>query len=631
MMVDRVIAHQRWLWERALARELYPSQIDELKRLRTLLLKRKVWLAGRTMFLGGTPISKRVESTQFNCAFREIRTISDVVDCFWLLLQGCGVGFNPISGYINGFNRPMDIRVIPSTRTAKGGCEDTVESYDGMEWRLAFGDSAKAWALGIGKLLERKWSASRLILDFSAIRPAGEYLSNYGWIGSGYAPLANAMVKIAEIMNRMSRTLLSSIDILEIMNLLGTTLSSRRSAEICLLPSNHTLVNQFTRWKNEKTINDPATFHCQQSNNSIIQYGRPTYYDTRNFFRVMQENGGAEPGLINAHEASRRAPWFRGVNPCGEILLADGGFCNLVTLDLGKYETNAPDLFEDIALLARANYRQTCVNLRDGILQSVWHENNDYLRLCGVSLCGIVRRMGTDFKALRKAAKMGADSMADQLKLPRPCNVTTVKPEGTASKVLDTTEGAHRPLGKYVINNVSFSEHNPLIPALIQAGYSVRPNPVDTTAVLVALPIQPFDDVDYTNVNGIEVDCESIHSQLDRYSLLMREWCDQNVSYTVYWDKEEDLDYAARWVSDHWHTEDFVGLSFLKRPNPFRSAKDLGFPYLPQEVVTKASFLEYQARLKPITITSESAVVLTSEEMETLKSEGCSGGVCPSR
>ena len=81
-----------------------------------------------------------------------------------------------------------------------------------------------------------------------------------------------------------------------------------------------------------------------------------------------------------------------------------------------------------IYLIARANYRQTCVNLKDGVLADTWHELNNFLRLCGVGLTGIVSWEHCDsaksFKGLREMAVKGAESMAEELNMPRPqsCN-----------------------------------------------------------------------------------------------------------------------------------------------------------------------------------------------------------------
>ena len=73
-----------------------------------------------------------------------------------------------------------------------------------------------------------------MILDFSEIRPAGERLKGYGWISSGSEAIGIAYMEIAKILNLRSGNLLRKIDILDIVNWLGTVLSSRRSAELAL-------------------------------------------------------------------------------------------------------------------------------------------------------------------------------------------------------------------------------------------------------------------------------------------------------------------------------------------------------------------------------------------------------------
>lgn len=113
-----------------------------------------------------------------------------------------------------------------------------------------------------------------------------------------------------------------------------------------------------------------------------------------------------------------------------EILLGNKSFCNLTEVDVAKFKGDSNGLRNAIHLAARANYRQTCVNLIDGILQEAWHLNNDFLRLCGVGLTGIARRpdlKAYDYSELQRTATSGAYSMADELGLPRPKNITTIK------------------------------------------------------------------------------------------------------------------------------------------------------------------------------------------------------------
>lgn len=88
--VHRVIGHQAWLWRRAKGSDLDDKENNELLELRDLLLSRKSSLSGRTLWLGGTEVSKTREASQFNCSGLKLENINDIVDQIWLLMQGCG-------------------------------------------------------------------------------------------------------------------------------------------------------------------------------------------------------------------------------------------------------------------------------------------------------------------------------------------------------------------------------------------------------------------------------------------------------------------------------------------------------------------------------------------------------------
>jgi len=84
---QRVIRHQAWLWERALTYKEYPeiplhdisddmkewisldeTQTNELHELYNLMYQRKLCPVGRTLWLGGTEVSRRREASMFNCS-----------------------------------------------------------------------------------------------------------------------------------------------------------------------------------------------------------------------------------------------------------------------------------------------------------------------------------------------------------------------------------------------------------------------------------------------------------------------------------------------------------------------------------------------------------------------------------
>lgn len=638
--IDRVISHQKWLWERAKRKlwhtedqKLTEAEEKELEELRLLFLNRKALPSGRTLWLGGTEIAKTREASQFNCSFLRIETVYDVVDAYWLLLQGCGVGFSPVTGTLNGFTKPVELEVIRSTKTdpQHKGNPNNVEWFEegistahpgahirGARWFIKVGDSAEAWAKLPGKLLANKIECEKLILDFSEIRPAGTRLSSYGWISSGDELIADAMTQMVHILNIRNNRLLTAIDILDILNLLGSTLSSRRSAEICLLPYGDPETLDFVNAKSDLA----ATPWRTQSNNSLVFYHKPAKSDLEKLFALMVANGGSEPGFINAQAALKRAPWFKGVNPCAEILLGTKSFCNLTEIDLSKFNGDEEGLYAAARLIGRSNYRQCCVNLEDGILQRSWHETNEYLRLCGVGLTGIVSWEHLNdpkkVEVVKKWAGKGATSMARELRLPLPKAVTTVKPSGTLSKIMDTTEGVHKPLGRYIFNNIKFSIHDPIVAQARKANYRVFDDPYNKDAVLVTFPVE-YENVKFTDVDGKEVNTESAIDQLERYRWLMDNYVEHNCSITISY-SEDEVPGVISWLLDNWDT--YVGVSFIFRNDPTKTAEDLGYAYLPQEVVTKEAYEAYVSTLKPLKLT---------DSLEEIQDERCSTGACPVR
>ena len=618
--VDRVVDHQEWLWERAdevnyLNPEKKEARQSELNELRQLMYERKISMSGRTLWLGGTNVAKDREASQFNCSFLKVETVCDVVDTLWLLLQGCGVGFTPVVGTLNGFANPIPkVSVINSTRTAKGGNEDNGEDIIGGVWTISVGDSAEAWAKSIGKLLAGKERVDELVLDFSELRPAGERLKGYGWISSGDTAISKAYVSIAAILNRRAGQMLSRIDILDIVNWLGTILSSRRSAQIALFHVDEPEWQEFAVAKKDWWKDN---IQRAQSNNSLAFMEKPSRDQLQHIFTLMEEAGGSEPGFINGQVARQRAPWWYGCNPCVEILLGNKSFCNLTEVDIAKFKGDQAGLLRALRIAGRANYRQTCVNLLDGILQEAWHLNNEFLRLCGVGLTGIAQRDDLseyDLKQMQLEAVTATYSMADELGTQRPKNTTCVKPSGTLSKIMDTTEGIHKPLGKYIFNNVNFGKDDPLIPKLRAANYNVFPNPNDPEGILCTFPKVVKEDG-----TVLEVNTESAFVQLERYKKYQIFWSQQNTSVTISYDLSE-VQGIIDWLLDNWDC--YVGVSFLYRADPSKSAEDLGYLYLPQEVVTEAEYEEYQARLIEVDLSH-------TESFDELNEDECAGGACP--
>jgi len=208
--------------------------------------------------------------------------------------------------------------------------------------------------------------------------------------------------------------------------------------------------------------------------------------------------------------------------------------------------------------------------------------------------------------------------MADELGLSHPKNVTCVKPSGTLSKIMDTTEGVHKPLGKYIFNNVQFSKHDPVVEKCRAAGYTVFNHPTDESGVLITFPVA-WEDVPFHKANGKEVNLDTAIDQLERYKLLQNNWTQQNTSVTISYSPDEVED-IVDWLMLNWDC--YVGVSFLYRTDPSMTAKDLGYLYLPQEVVDEQTYKDYVSTLLPVDLNN------TNSFDELVEAE-CATGACP--
>ena len=167
---------------------------------------------------------------------------------------------------------------------------------------------------------------------------------------------------------------------------------------------------------------------------------------------------------------------------------------------------------------------------------------------------------------------------------------------------------------------MNFGKHDPLVPLCRAAGYKVIDNPSDNEAVLITFPVE-WSDVPFDIVNGLEVNIESAISQLERYKMLMQNWCQQNVSATISYSVEE-VDGIVDWLYDNWDV--YVGVSFLFRADPTKTAKDLGYLYLPQEVVSKEKYDAYVSIIQEINLDA-------SNDIDAAIEDDCVSGVCPVR
>ena len=71
--------------------------------------------------------------------------------------------------------------------------------------------------------------------------------------------------------------------------------------------------------------------------------------------------------------------------------------------------------------------------------------------------------------------------------------------------------------------------------------------------------------------------------------------------------------------------DSYVGVSFIYRQSPLKTAADLGYNYLPQTLVDEDTYKAYADKLLPVYLSDDASSEMLADSME------CAGGACPVR
>ena len=104
----------------------------------------------------------------------------------------------------------------------------------------------------------------------------------------------------------------------------------------------------------------------------------------------------------------------------------------------------------------------------------------------------------------------------------------------------------------------------------------------------------------------------------------MNNYVEQNCSITISYSPNEVPD-IIDWLINNWDV--YVGVSFILRNDPTKTAKDLGYLYLPQEVVTEEEYQAYVKTLDEIELNDDIGIT----DFDDLDDEECQTGACPVR
>jgi ribonucleoside-triphosphate reductase len=171
-------------------------------------------------------------------------------------------------------------------------------------------------------------------------------------------------------------------------------------------------------------------------------------------------------------------------------------------------------------------------------------------------------------------------------------------------------------VSRFELNTIVFDVHDPLVGQLRDAGFMIFDHPTQPHSVLVEFPID--------NGPGVVAN-ETAIQQLERYRMLMENWCDYNVSITVSYD-EHEIPEIVDWLQRNW--DGFVAVSWMRRVDPWMDPASIGQRYLPQRALCEAEFQAKAAGIRPIEWQSFRE---SGEQFDIEDASECAGGACPVR
>ena len=326
----------------------------------------------------------------------------------------------------------------------------------------------------------------------------------------------------------------------------------------------------------------------------------------------------------NSRELDHRMDRY-GLNPCGEIIGRDF-HCNLSevhlnTIDPSDYEA------QDAAFYAAG--LQVAALLQHEFV----HERYQYSRsvdpIVGVSFTGLwdflVHAGGYDWlkwmmegrkgrrafdmytkmeehylRRWRTSAHKGVKDYCEKHGIRVPNRITTVQPAGTKSLLTGASSGWHPPKSQRFIRRITLGVNDPLVPALLEHGYSVIPaqsardeegNLLDDITdprvqeVLVEIPTA----VSWADIPGcdqFDLADLPVESQWGLYMQVQQVYCDHNVSATIEL-REHEIPTLAKLIHENIQNNGgYISAALLARFDVDGGT----FPRLPMEPISKDKY-----------------------------------------
>lgn len=543
---------------------------------------------GRGLWMMGTPLvmEQKNSAALQNCAFVSTgdMTKTDPSAPFTFLMEasmlGVGVGFDT-----KGADK--DFTIYQPT------------SLDGSPVIYTIPDTREGWVESVRLLLDSYLKPNHAIMDFNydEIRPAGEPIRTFGGTAAGPDPLKKLHNAIRGLFESRKGDKLTTLDILDISNLIGVCVVSgnvRRSAELALGSLDD---ESFLNAKNYEAAPYRSEWGWMSNNSVAVNVGQ----DLTPIVEGIARNG--EPGVVWM-DVSRKfgrlidgpndKDWrVAGYNPCAEQSLESFEMCTLVEGYIGRHES-----LEDFRRTLKVAYLYAKTVT---LLPTHWQRTNAIMqrnRRIGMSISGIANfadnhgmtKLRTWMDEGYATIQAYDKSYSEWLCIRESIKTTTVKPSGTVSILAGESPGVHwAPGGEFFNRGIVFSKDDPMVTLLRQAGYNVETSAYSPeTSVFVQFPV-------HSNAKRNDKQV-TLFEKANLAVLAQRYWSDNSVSVTLSFNKETEGEHVGTVL--HMHEGQLKTVSFLPQGND--TYEQMPYQEIKSDEYEDASYKLFRLDLNPI-------------------------------
>jgi len=617
--------NRRETWEETVARyfdfmeqHLKENTDQELvpktrKVLEEAVLNLDVMPSMRALMTAGPALAKN-HIAGYNCAYLSVDHPKAFDETLFILMHGTGVGFSVERQHIS------KLPEVP-------------EELLDVEDSIVVQDSKEGWQSAFRKLITYLYDGEMPKWDFSKVRPKGSRLKTFGGRASGPEPLIDLFHFATNIFKEACGRKLTSYECHRMMCKIAEVVvvgGVRRSALISL--SNLT----DERMRNAKSGQWwTDTPEMALSNNSVCYTEKPDMGIFMKEWTSLYESKSGERGIFNREAAvkqvasiGRRDPNHDfGCNPCSEIILRDGQFCNLTEVVI-RAEDSQKDILRKVRLATiLGTFQASLTNIKR--LRPKWVSNTEEESLLGVSLTGIMdnsfmngsntdrgyygKRNLPDFLSdLRKETVKVNKEWSGLLGISQATATTAIKPSGTVSQLVDSASGIHTRHNDYYYRRVRADAKDPIAQLMEDQGIPCEADVMKPDSVKVfTFPTKaPKGAVLRNDRSAIE--------QLELWLTYQRYYCEHKPSVTVSVRENEWMEVGS-WVYKHF--DEVSGVSFLPH-------SDHSYQQAPYEDCTKT---EYDKLAKTMPASVDWNLISEYELTDTTignKALACTGSIC---